>query len=197
MLFQRCAKGESGAWESFLRAYRPFIEFAARRGLERAGGPAHPQDVEEIVGQALTLLLDRGCEKMLRYDPRFSPTTWLGLVTLTAVHDRLRREGRLRIPEESERAIARMWMPADGPVDRATETETRERLRCALQSLPARDQAAIRLHYEDGVPHRRIGTILGLTDSGVSRMMERVHARLREAMTPPGGKIRSGSESNP
>ncbi len=63
--------------------------------------------------------------------------------------------------------------------------EMRDRVRGALESLPAREQRIIRLYYFEEATMKQIGTAIGVNESRVSQLHARAIARLRQALETP------------
>ena len=61
-------------------------------------------------------------------------------------------------------------------------SEVRERVRGAIESLPAREQRVIALYYYGEVTMKEIGSELGVNESRVSQLHARALRRLREAL---------------
>jgi RNA polymerase sigma factor for flagellar operon FliA len=73
-------------------------------------------------------------------------------------------------PEAPDRAYVRL--------------ETRERIRRAIQTLPARERRLIDLYYFGDVTMKQIGTELGVNESRVSQLHARAIQRLRKVLAP-------------
>jgi len=73
------------------------------------------------------------------------------------------------------------------PPDRAYEkTETKERVRAAIQSLPWRERKVIGLYYYGEVTMKQIGAEIGVNESRVSQLHARAIRRLRDALGAMG-----------
>jgi RNA polymerase sigma factor for flagellar operon FliA len=84
--------------------------------------------------------------------------------------------------DESSLPPALVPSEPDAP-DRAYEkTETRERVRAAIQSLPWRERKVIGLYYYGEVTMKQIGAEIGVNESRVSQLHARAIRRLREAL---------------
>jgi RNA polymerase sigma factor for flagellar operon FliA len=66
------------------------------------------------------------------------------------------------------------------------QEEMRDRVRVALQSLPAREQKIIRLYYFDEATMKEIGRAIGVNESRVSQLHARAITRLKQALESPG-----------
>jgi RNA polymerase sigma factor for flagellar operon FliA len=70
----------------------------------------------------------------------------------------------------------------DAPDTAYEKTETRERVRAAIQSLPWRERRVIGLYYYGEVTMKQIGAEIGVNESRVSQLHARAIRRLREAL---------------
>ena len=74
----------------------------------------------------------------------------------------------------------------DAPDQAYEKSETRERVRAAIASLPWRERKVIGLYYYGEVTMKQIGTAIGVNESRVSQLHARAIRRLREAL---GGEM--------
>src|SRR5437868_4438305 len=70
----------------------------------------------------------------------------------------------------------------DAPDAAYEKTETRERIRVAIQSLPWRERKVIGLYYYGEVTMKQIGQEIGVNESRVSQLHARAIRRLRDAL---------------
>jgi RNA polymerase sigma factor for flagellar operon FliA len=84
----------------------------------------------------------------------------------------------------SEVMLPDVCVPPETPApDRAYEaSETRNRVRRALQSLPARERKVIGLYYFREVTMKQIGAEIGVNESRVSQLHARAIQRLQKAL---------------
>ena len=66
------------------------------------------------------------------------------------------------------------------------KTETRDRVRAAIQSLPPREQKVIGLYYYGEVTMKEIGAEIGVNESRVSQLHARAIRRLRDSLGEMG-----------
>ena len=179
-LFVRCAGGDEEAWSRFLERYRPFLALVARRALAQvpAAGLA---EVEECVQEIVMTFLKDGGKTLLAYDPRFAPTTWLGIVGLRTVRNRMRREGRIS-PEGDARILDSLASSGAGPGEALERGELLESLRREMAFLEVHERLALRMAYGEGLAHDRIARLLGMTEGGVANLLLRCRNRLREKL---------------
>ncbi|MBI4231169.1 MAG: sigma-70 family RNA polymerase sigma factor [Planctomycetes bacterium] len=179
-LFLRCADGDPEAWREFDGLYRPMLCALAARALARYG-PSSSQEAEDCVGEAIAALLANDGARLRAYDPAYRPSTWLKLSLLDAVHRHLNREGRQRGRSGGE-ALLRAVSPVTGPDAAASLAEDLERVRAALAARPARERLALRWLYEECLERKDVARLLGLTESGVSKLAGRALRSLRDAL---------------
>ena len=71
------------------------------------------------------------------------------------------------------------------------KSETKDRIRAAIESLPAREQKVIALYYYQEATMKQIGAEIGVNESRVSQLHARAIRRLRDALagTMPAAEI--------
>ena len=72
----------------------------------------------------------------------------------------------------------------DSPDSAYEQTETKERIRHAMATLPARERRLVSLYYFGDVTMKEIGAELGVNESRVSQLHARAIQRLRAALEP-------------
>src|SRR5256886_13501094 len=83
-----------------------------------------------------------------------------------------------------ENSLPTVLVPSepDAPDAAYEKTETRERVRTAIQSLPWRERKVIGLYYYGEVTMKHIGAEIGVNESRVSQLHARAIRRLKEAL---------------
>ena len=83
-----------------------------------------------------------------------------------------------------EAQLPAVLVPAEPerPDNAYERTEVRERVLCAIDSLPVRERRVISLYYYGEVTMKEIGAELGVNESRVSQLHARALRRLREAL---------------
>ena len=87
---------------------------------------------------------------------------------------------------ESSLPAALVPSEPDAPDKAYEKTETKERVRAAIQSLPWREQKVIGLYYYGEVTMKQIGAEIGVNESRVSQLHARAIRRLRDALGAMG-----------
>jgi RNA polymerase sigma factor for flagellar operon FliA len=88
--------------------------------------------------------------------------------------------------DESSLPPALVPSEPDAPDAAYEKTETKERVRAAIQSLPWRERKVIGLYYYGEVTMKQIGAEIGVNESRVSQLHARAIRRLREALGTMG-----------
>jgi RNA polymerase sigma factor for flagellar operon FliA len=93
-----------------------------------------------------------------------------------------------------ESALPDVCLPPEQPApDRVYESsETRERVRRAIASLPARERKVIALYYYRDVTMKQIGAEIGVNESRVSQLHARAIQRLKKSLDLPALDATSG-----
>jgi len=84
--------------------------------------------------------------------------------------------------DESSLPTALVPSEPDSPDAAYEKTETKERVRAAIQSLPWRERKVIGLYYYGEVTMKQIGAEIGVNESRVSQLHARAIRRLRDAL---------------
>jgi RNA polymerase sigma-70 factor (ECF subfamily) len=118
--------------------------------------------------------------------PRFDParaklTTWMYRIALNVAISALRRPA---VAAGARSAVFDDTAHAAHAVASAEPDDDRlEQLYAAIATLAPLDRALVILHL-DGIPHARIGEVLGLGASNVATKLSRLRAVLRTRLTP-------------
>ena len=67
-----------------------------------------------------------------------------------------------------------------GPEDEVEAVETNEWLAGAIADLPEREQIVLSLYYNDEMNLKEIGAIIGVSESRVSQILNKVVSKLRD-----------------
>ena len=183
-LVRRCLAGARSAWEDFALAYEEVVVRTVRHTLIRLNRRAPVEDVENIVQDIFSNLLEDSGRRLRMYSGRCSLKGWLRAVamrrTINYVRDERRRRGRpldehlLFIPEagssEADEAMA----------------ERIRRLEASLNQLSIRDRLVLRLYYLDGIPLKSIAVLLGVSRNTIWPMVTRARQRLHRRLCAPG-----------
>ena len=115
------------------------------------------------------------------YRAESSPVTWVYRVALNTAITALRRETRrpVHVPLDASHEPE-----APGSIPDASGSDS-ERLYRAIRQLNAVDRALV-MCYLDGMSYKRIGEVLGLSESNVGARLNRTKARLQELTRQPG-----------
>jgi RNA polymerase sigma factor for flagellar operon FliA len=84
--------------------------------------------------------------------------------------------------DESTLPAALMPSVPEQPDIAYEKSETKDRIRAAIESLPAREQKVIGLYYYQEATMKQIGAEIGVNESRVSQLHARAIRRLREAL---------------
>ena len=113
-----------------------------------------------------------------RYRPDALFTTWLYRIVVNLCIDAKRRTARAA--SSGDDIAATLDAPAEP--DPIETSERAQAVRRAVASLPDRQQAAVVLHRYQGLPHRQIAEVMGLTESAVESLLVRAYAKLRKML---------------
>lgn len=180
-------EGDAGAFDTLIRRH---LRSAHAVALAGTGNVA---DAEDVCQDAFLAALERleDCRNPARFRP------WLLTIVRNRAHN-FRRYRNLRNPTGSGEAAAGP-IPGDAPApwggpgspsgsDPSRELDLsllRERLLSALGEIPDLQRETVLLHDLDGMSHREIGEILGITEGSSRVYLHRARRRLRELLESP------------
>jgi RNA polymerase sigma-70 factor (ECF subfamily) len=168
-LVERCRAGEPGAFEEVYRAHAPRLFGVACRLVGR-------QEAEDLL-QEIFLVAHR---KLGLFKGESSLGTWLFRLGTNVCLDHLRsraaRLAQLTEPVDEETLPGSGQGAVLGVVDRLD-------LERALAMLPAGARAVFVLHDVEGLEHREIGEVLGISDGTSKSQLHKARLRLRAALS--------------
>jgi RNA polymerase sigma-70 factor, ECF subfamily len=112
-----------------------------------------------------------------RYDPeRASPATWLFAIARHRIVDAQRRWGRAPLVDlDGDQPDG-----APLPEEQVARNERRWRLQAHIRALADEQQELVALKFGAGLTNRRIGELLGKSESAVGSALHRVMQKLRK-----------------
>lgn len=168
-LVERCRRGELGAFEELYRQHAARLYNVALRML---GNGADAEDAVQDTFLAAHKRLDS-------FRGEAALGTWLYRLAVNQCLDRLRsRAGREQLATDSLDEPTRVWQPAaraDRPVERMD-------LKSAIARLPEGSRSVFVLHDVEGLEHREIGTLLGISEGTSKSQLHKARLRLREML---------------
>ncbi len=168
-LVERCRRGELGAFEELYRQHAARLYNVALRML---GNGADAEDAVQDTFLAAHKRLDS-------FRGEAALGTWLYRLAVNQCLDRLRsRAGREQFATDSLDEPTRVWQPAaraDRPVERMD-------LKSAIARLPEGSRSVFVLHDVEGLEHREIGTLLGISEGTSKSQLHKARLRLREML---------------
>lgn len=184
-----CAEGHEGAWEHFVREYRPAL-YRAAAAMDPSGGSRDLAD--SLYGELFGLRESGGARQSLfRYfHGRSSLATWLRSILAQRHVDGVRGRRRLDpLPDEDSPAAVTVTAPAPPDSDRRRfAAALLAALAFVIAQLAPRDRLRLGWYHAQQMTLAQIGRMTGEHEATVSRHLtrtrrtvrEQVEARLRE-----------------
>jgi RNA polymerase sigma-70 factor (ECF subfamily) len=187
-----CAQGHEGAWEHFIREFRPIL-YRAAGGIDPSGGA---RDLADALYGELFGLTERDGRRRSHFDyfhGRSSLATWLRAVLAQRHVDRVRESRRFApLPEaladgdagDGASAADGAALPAGGvdPEHARALALVRRALKAAVAALAPRERLRLRCYYARHLTLAEIGRALGEHEATVSRQIARARRTVRAAV---------------
>lgn len=177
---------------------RAFMELVARHGgaMHRIARVYAPSAADEVVQEAWAELLT----SLDRFEGRSSVKTWLFKILLNVARARGRKEGRSipmsalegddepAVPAERFHGSGHVWAghwasaPVAFPSDPAVQSETREKLKAAIDELPALQREVMILRDVEEWDSQDVCNALGITDTNQRVLLHRARSRVRASL---------------
>ena len=175
-----CARGHEGAWDHFVREYRPIL-YRAADAIDPSGGA---RELADSLYADLYGLREAAGERrsLFRYfHGRSSLATWLRAVLSQRHVDAIRSARRTDpLPDEDDIPVAVAAAPGDPDRSRLLQLML-EALHAAIGGLSVKDRLRLRSYYAQELTLAQIGRITGEHEATVSRHLARTRRELRAA----------------
>jgi RNA polymerase sigma-70 factor, ECF subfamily len=178
-----CAQHSSVAWDRFTNIYRKYIH-----DLTAFVCPVKSM-VYELAETILTDLFfpDRsGYSRIASYDGRSPLATWLrAIICHRAINERERKSnGMTQLNDDifekaDERALLSLEMVLRSSRYQALIKDSLEK---ACNELTDRERLMLLLRYDNGLQLGQIGSLFGLHQATITRQLERLQAKIRQAV---------------
>lgn len=168
VLVLRCQAGDGAAFAELVGRYAGLVGGTLRQLLGESATEDATQDVWLAVWRGLPGLHDSD-----------ALPAWVRRVARDRAFQELRRRNR-RLPVVS-------WA-SDPPADEPNDPADVDRVRAALDRLPAVHRDALVLRYLEGLSYERMATILGCPVGTVRSRLHHAKAALRAILDPEGDR---------
>jgi RNA polymerase sigma-70 factor (ECF subfamily) len=175
-----CACGHEGAWDHFVREYRPTL-YRAAESIDRSGGARDLAD--SLYGELFGLEEREGTRRSLfRYfHGRSSLATWLRAILAQRHVDRLRIDRRVEpLPDEESPAAIAAAIESPNPDRTRFVSLMRQALDRSLSRLEPRDRLRLACYYAQELTLAEIGRLMREHEATVSRRLARTRRDIRK-----------------
>ena len=173
-----CAHAHEGAWEHFIREYRPIL-YRAASAIDPAGGA---RDLADALYAELFGLTERDGTRRSHFEyfhGRSSLATWLRAVLAQRSVDRARATRRLApLPDDEPPATTAAAEPRSADYGRFIVL-LRTALASAVRRLAPRDRLRLACYYAQELTLAQIGRTLGEHEATVSRQLAKARKTVR------------------
>ena len=179
----RARRGDAAAFDRLVEAYAGRIHAHLWRIVRNR------EDAEDLAQETFL----RAYRALARFDARRPFRSWLYTIATNVGLNALRTRSRRLQPDSLDasgvdgRPLREAASPRREEQREAVEqSERRARLEAAIDQLPPRAAALVRLHYTEDMPLREAGEVVGLGESAAKVALFRARKQLRELLTGDG-----------
>jgi RNA polymerase sigma-70 factor (ECF subfamily) len=176
-LVRRCASGDKGAWEEFVRRTRPAIMRGATVAL-RKFRVGDKESLENVHQQVFVELLRENGKVLRTFKGQSDLEGWVAVISMRTAYHIMRRKQ----PESG--AIPELLPPDPTPLpaERAERREFLDKLDTAFRGLSPQENALLRLAYFEERSYKDIAESLGVPLNSVSPMLIRAKEKLKKSL---------------
>jgi RNA polymerase sigma-70 factor (ECF subfamily) len=168
----RARAGNAEAWGELYRQYGAQIFRFCRRTLPTR------EDAEDATMEIFVKVRD----KLSQYDPSRPFGAWLYKVAANHCLDQLRRRRVRQDLETGDAESLPLEHPDPSQLEKVVRESSNQKVRAALQKLPARSRMALLLRYYSEMSYDEIAEALGVRRAFVGVVLLRARHQLREAL---------------
>jgi RNA polymerase sigma-70 factor (ECF subfamily) len=184
-LVQRLIASDAAAWQAFVERFGRLVLSRVLATVREMNQSLTGQDAEDLCADVFSQLVAGGYAALARFEGRSTLSTWLCVVTRRIVVRRLASRRR-ELWQAAAQPPALESLPGsaeENPLTLMIGDEDRALLKAALAELSERQREMARLFYIDGCSYREISQTLDMPMNSVGPTLNRIHAKLRAALT--------------
>jgi RNA polymerase sigma-70 factor, ECF subfamily len=175
--------GDEAAWRQFHVRFDRLVYCCISRVLGKFASVTSPDDVEEIYAEVLYQLLRRDRRKLRAYRPDRGTKlgTWIGLISMHAAYDHLRRLSRSPTVVPGDEAAC-IPDPGPSPFERVLAREGWGAVREVLETLSAKDREFVSLYFVEGLDPEEVAQRMRISVKTVYSKKHKVRRRLESML---------------
>ena len=190
-LVQRCCRGDRAALDEFAAQYYDVAKAAARQTLLRARHAAAAEDIDNVAQMVFTSLFEDDFRRLAQFQGRCPLRSWLWSVTIRHALNYVRSES-LRSGRSLDAEPLSVAEAAGRDAPGVTTTEEVKKLARYFAQLNPKERLALKLHYTDGLPHKSIAKIIGVSETTIGALISRARSKLQELAAKESTDFESG-----
>mgnify|MGYP000880876675 CR=1 FL=1 len=174
---KKCLNGQKDAFEFLVTKYKNLVYSIALNTL------LNKNDAADVTQEVFL----KAWANLSRYNPEFTFKTWIARITVNHCIN-LNYKSR-RITAWNDEEMEKITTDENNPEDAALDTERRNDIRSAINSLPEKYRIVIQLYHQHSLSYEEICNITGYPMSIVKNRLYRARKMLAKSLTTYSQKV--------
>ncbi len=183
-----CVRQDRTALEQLVMKFSDPVYRSIQYTCKARNIPYSIQDLEDMHNSVFLSLFENRCKKLSQFKGKngCSLHTWIRLITVRAVIDHLRKQGKDAVSHRHEGIETELLnnIRGDSPdvLEEIDKKESIALIQKGMRQLPPRETLFLKLFFQDNLTIYEIAQIMNITEENAYSIKHRAIKRLREAV---------------
>jgi len=184
VLIKKCLNGQKDAYEFLVTKYKNLVYSIALNTL------TNKSDAADVTQEVFL----KAWANLSSYNPEFTFKTWIARITVNHCINLNYKSRRMTAWDEEE--MEKITTDEDDPEKAALDTERRNDIRNAIDSLPEKYRIIVQLYHQHSLSYEEICNVTGYPMSIVKNRLYRARKMLAQKLTTYSQKaVNKGEEA--
>ena len=184
VLIKKCLNGQKDAFEFLVKKYKNLVYSIALNTL------VNKNDASDVTQEVFL----KAWANLSSYNPEFTFKTWIAKITVNHCINLNYKSRRMTAWDDEE--MEKITTDEDDPEKAALDTERRNDIRNAIDSLPEKYRIIVQLYHQHSLSYEEICNVTGYPMSIVKNRLYRARKMLAQKLTTYSQKaVNKGEEA--